>query len=85
VNLDGTWTTVINGQQLIMQFQGNRYQGWINGVLSETGVFQVQGNRITAQTNTGTTFSNTFQWNPNGMSFSMTGPNGYTIVFQRIQ
>ncbi|RRD65029.1 hypothetical protein EII26_04950 [Fretibacterium sp. OH1220_COT-178] len=83
--LDGVWGAFVNGQQLVMQIQGNQYGVWVNGMPSEAGVFQIQGNRMYGQTNTGAAFSNLFQWDPSGMAFAITAPNGFTIVYQRMQ
>jgi hypothetical protein len=85
ISLDGTWGAIVNGQQWVMQYQGNQYQGWINGIPAETGVYQIQGNTMTGQTNTGMTFSNFFQMDPSGMAYTVTMPNGFTIVYQRMR
>jgi hypothetical protein len=68
-----------------MQIQGNQYQGWINGIPSEAGIFQIQGNVMSGQTSVGVSYSNIFQMAPSGMSFSITAPNGFMIVYQRMQ
>jgi hypothetical protein len=68
-----------------MQIQGNQYQAWINGMPSEAGIFQIQGNMMYGQTTTGAQFTNVFQWDPSGRAFSITVQNGFTIVYQRMQ
>ena len=50
------------------------------------GVFQIQGNAMYGQTTMGAAYTNYFQWNPNGMAFSITSPiTGITLVYQRMQ
>ncbi|MDR1732401.1 MAG: hypothetical protein LBR61_09960 [Synergistaceae bacterium] len=85
VSLDGVWGAMVNGQQWVMQYQGNRYQGWINGMPAEAGIFQIQGNMMVGQTTTGMAFSNFFQMAPDGSMFQITAPNGFSIVYQRMQ
>jgi len=91
MSLDGMWGAMVNGQQWVMQIQLNpyqqayQYQGWINGMPSEAGMFQIQGNTMYGQTTTGATYTNTFQWDPSGMAFSITGQNGFSITYQRMQ
>ncbi len=84
-SLDGVWGAVVNGVQFVMQFQGNQYQAWQNGVPFESGFFQVQGNIAQGMTSQGVPFMNIFQLAPNGMTLSITYQNGFTILFQRMQ
>ncbi|MDR1732400.1 MAG: hypothetical protein LBR61_09955 [Synergistaceae bacterium] len=85
VSLDGVWGAMVNGQQWVMQYQGNQYQGWINGMPAEAGIFQIQGNMMVGRTTTGMAFSNFFQMDPSGSMFQITAPNGFSIVYQRMQ
>lgn len=90
IDLNGMWGTYFNGQPLVMQIQGSpagyQYQAWLNGMPFEAGVFQIQGNAMYGQTTMGAAYTNYFQWNPNGMAFSITSPiTGITLVYQRMQ
>ena len=85
-SLDGLWGTASSGVQITMQIQGNQYQAWMNGILFESGMFQIEGNIMYVQMVTGQQFSNIIQWDSNGMSFSLTNTlTGMTIVYQRMQ
>ena len=90
INLTGVWGTVINGQQAVMQVQLGidqqtyQYQAWLNGMFFEAGVFQIQGNNMVGQTTGGQSYTIPFQLGLNGMSFSLTYPNG-TVIYQRMQ
>ncbi|MCR5346577.1 MAG: hypothetical protein K6E38_02275 [Fretibacterium sp.] len=84
ISLNGVWGTVLpNGVQAVIQIQGNQYWGWINGLPSESGFFQIQGNVMQGQTSTGTTFITQFQCD--GRILSMRFQDGSTITYQRMQ
>ncbi|GAB1401088.1 hypothetical protein MASR1M66_25600 [Aminivibrio sp.] len=86
VGLNGVWGSYINGQQVVMQIQGNQYQMWMNGMPYEAGLFQVQGNVLQGRTSAGVVFSNYILVNPNGMEFMLTDmQTGISVVYQRIQ
>jgi hypothetical protein len=86
-SLDGVWGTYLQtGQQYIMQIMGNQYQTWINGMPSESGVFQIQGNMISGQNNMGQFFSHYFQMYPGGAALMlMNQETGMSLMLQRIQ
>ena len=83
--LNGTWGTVMNGQQVVMQINGNQYAFWTNGVMTEMGVCQVQGNVIAGQNQMGVPFRNVFQLDPTGRILMMTTQQGFTTTWQRLQ
>ena len=86
MGLNGVWGAYINGQQVVMQIQGNQYQTWMNGVPYETGLFQIQGNILQGQTSMGAFFSHYLLVNPNGMEFMLTNmQTGMAVVYQRLQ
>ena len=83
--LEGVWGAIVNGQQWVLQYQGNQYYGWINGQPSEMGIFQLNGNIITGRTNNGVEFQARVQFDNSGRFMSFTFPNGNTINYQRMQ
>ena len=86
VGLNGVWGAYINGQQVVMQIQGNQYQIWMNGMPYQTGLFQIQGNVLQGQTSMGVFFSQYLLVNPNGMEFMLTDmQTGLVVVYQRMQ
>jgi hypothetical protein len=86
INLTGVWGTIMNGQQVVMQIQGNQYQSWMNGVPFEAGMFQIQGNMMYGQNQTGMPFTYYFQLGPGGLTFSITDAvTGMTVMYQRMQ
>ena len=86
VTLDGTWGTLFNGQQVVMQVQGNRYQTWVNGAPYESGMFRVQGDTMTVQTMTGAVYTQYFRIDATGSVFTITNAQtGMTFVYQRMQ
>lgn len=86
-SLDGVWGAYLQaGQQYVMQIQGNQYQSWINGMPSESGVFQIQGNLMSGQNHMGQYFTHYFQMYPGGMAFTiMNQETGMSLTLQRIQ
>ena len=86
VGLNGVWGAYINGQQIVMQIQGNQYQMWMNGMPYQTGLFQIQGNILQGQTSMGEFFSHYLLVNPNGREFMLTDmQTGLAVVYQRMQ
>jgi hypothetical protein len=86
ITLDGTWGTMFNGQQLVMQVAGNRYQVWIDGAPYESGVFSVQGDVMHVRTANGMVFSQYFRIDPTGTVFTVTNAQtGMTVVYQRLR
>jgi len=83
VNLDGVYQTYMNGQQLVLQFQGNNYYIWLNGQPAEMGTFQRDGNVLNGRKSTGETFTNTVQLNGNNLM--LTDVNNMHITYQKIQ
>ncbi len=83
--LEGVWGAIVNGQQWVLQYQGNQYYGWINGQPSEMGIFQLNGNIITGRTSNGVEFQARVQFDNSGKFMSFTFPNGNTINYQRMQ
>ena len=75
---------MVNGQQMVIQIQGNQYMTWVNGTIAEAGAFQIQGNTMQVFMTTGKMYLQYFQWSPDGTAFSITDPNGVTAVFQRM-
>ena len=86
-NLDitGVWGAYVNGQQWIIQYQGNNYYGWINGQPSEMGIFTVKGKTITGSNNHGVTFTAELELDDDGDELDMTFENGSTIHYQKLQ
>ena len=85
LNIDGVWGAYYNGQQLITQFKGNQYFGWINNQPSEMGMIQIEGNVITGKNNKGVEFTATLELSDDGKSLTMTFINGNTLNYQRLQ
>ena len=82
-NIDGVWGAYVNGQQWVVQYQGNQYYGWINGQPSEMGIISFSGNTMTGQNNKGESFSATVQLE--GNTLTLTFPNGNAIQYQKLQ
>ena len=86
LSLEGVWQTMVNGQQLTIQFQGNNYYLWMNGQPAEMGVFQRNGNVLTGTiTNTGQPFRSTINIDPSGRSFTLTDSNNFSVIYQKVQ
>ena len=83
VNIEGVWQTYVNGQQLVLQFQGNNYYVWINGQPVEMGTFQIQGSKLIGTKSTGESFSNNVQ--VSGNNLILTDSNNARIVYQKFQ
>ena len=84
--LEGRWGTQLqNGMQMIFVFQGNQYQALINGQLTETGTFVLNGNRLEYTVLTGPNQGQrgVNQWQVNGTILVMTLPNGAMVQFMR--
>ncbi|MBQ9419616.1 MAG: hypothetical protein IJU31_04485 [Synergistaceae bacterium] len=85
-SLEGVWQAMVNGQQLVMQFQGNNYYLWLNGQPAEMGTFQRSGNVLTGViSNTGKPFRNTVNIDPSGNSFTLTDPNNVSITYYLVR
>lgn len=85
-SLEGVWQAMLNGQQLVMQFQGNNYYLWLNGQPAEMGTFQRNGNVLSGViSNTGKPFRNTVNVDPSGSSFTLTDSNGVGITYYKVQ
>ena len=86
ISLEGVWQAYLNGQQLVLQFQGNNYYVWVNGQPAEMGTFQRQGNVLTGTiSGTGAPFRNTINFDSTGKNFTMTDSNNFSITYQRVQ
>ena len=86
INIDGVWGSMLNGQQVVMQVQGNQYQAWMNGAPFEGGVFQIQGNIMYGQAYGGVPFTRYVQMDPSGYYFTLSDPaSGAYITYQRMQ
>lgn len=86
INLTGVWGTILNGQQVVMQIQGNQYQSWMNGIPFEAGMFQIQGNMMYGQNQMGMPFNYYFQLGPGGLTFTITDAvTGMMVMYQRMQ
>ena len=85
ISLEGVWGAIVNGQQWVTQYQGNQYYGWINGVPSEMGIFQINGNVISGRTTNGVTFQAEINFDQSGKFMTLTFPNGNSINYQRMQ
>lgn len=79
VNLDGTWTAA-NGQISIVLAQG-QYQTWMNGQMTDQGVYQIQGNVITARNYAGQ--SEQIGWSLQGNCLTLRYQNGVVLVLYR--
>ena len=85
-SLEGVWQTYVNGQQLVMQFQGNNYYIWLNGQPAEMGTFQRNGDVLSGIiSNTGQPFRNTIKFDSTGKSFTLTDTNNSSIIYQKVQ
>lgn len=85
IDITGVWGAYVNGQQWIIQYQGNNYYGWINGQPSEMGIFTVKGKTITGSNNHGVTFTAELELDDDGDELDMTFENGNTIRYQKLQ
>ena len=85
VNINGVWGAYAEGKQIILQYEGNNYFGWINGEPSEMGIFTINGNTITGTSSKGEKFTNKIELDDSGEFFDMTYTNGKTIRYQKLQ
>lgn len=84
-SLNGVWGAYVNGQQWVMQYQGNNYYGWINGQPSEMGIFQFDGEVIRGQSNAGVNFIAEVDLDASGQTMTLTFANGNSITYQKLQ
>ena len=84
-NLNGVWQAVVNGQQLVMQIDGNQYYMWLNGQPAEMGTCEINGNEISGVVNNGETYKNTFSLDNSGKVLTLTSSNNVTIIYQKVQ
>ena len=71
-SLEGSWETTMNGQQVVMQMQGNKYWTWINGQPFDTGTFTfdgIQSLQGTSEVSPEYSFDNIVSFNADGNSF----------------
>lgn len=85
IDITGVWGAYVEGKQVILQYQGNNYFGWINGVPSEMGIFTINGNKITGTSNKGEKFTNEIEIDESGEFLDMTYTNGLTVRYQKLQ
>ena len=85
VNINGTWGAVVNGQQWVVQYNNGQYYGWINGVPTEAGVYEINGDEIAGRNNQGVNFNAKLKLDPTGGFLLLTFPNGNMIQYQRMQ
>ncbi len=85
LNINGTWGAIVNGQQWVIQYNNGQYYGWINGVPSEMGVYEVNGNTIAGHNNSGVKFQATVKLDPTGEFLLLMFQNGNAIQYQRMQ
>lgn len=85
VNINGTWAAIVNGQQWVIQYSNGQYYGWINGMPSETGVYEINGNTIAGRSNNGVNFEATVKLDPTGNFLLLMFPNGNAIQYERMQ
>ena len=85
INIDGVWGAYYDGHQLITQFQGSNYYGWIDGQPSEMGIIRVEGSTITGSNNKGVDFTAELELDGTGKLLSKKFPNGNVIHYQRLQ
>ncbi len=84
-NIEGVWQAYMNGQQLVLQFQGNNYYIWLNGQPAEMGSFQRDGNKLIGHKSTGEAFQNTVQVDAAGKNLILTDSNNFSMTYQRVQ
>ena len=84
-NIEGVWQTYMNGQQIVLQFQGNNYYVWLNTQPAEMGSFTREGNVLNCTKSTGEQFRNTVQVDPSGKNLMLTDTNNMSITYQRMQ
>lgn len=85
VNINGTWGAVVNGQQWVIQYNNGQYDGWINGIPADSGVYEIKGNVIAGKNNSGVNFDASVKLDPTGNFLLLTFPNGNMIQYQRMQ
>lgn len=85
IDITGVWGAYVEGKQVILQYQGNNYFGWINGVPSEMGIFTINGNTITGTSSKGEKFTNEIDIDDSGEFLDMTYTNGLTVRYQKLQ
>ena len=83
INLEGVYQAYVNGQQIVLQFQGNNYYCWLNGQPAEMGTFIIQGNNLTGTKSTGEKFNNVFQLS--GNTLILTDNDNMNIIYQKVQ
>ena len=84
-NIDGVWGAYVNGQQWIIQYQGNNYYAWINGQPSEMGIFTLSGNTMTGMNNHGVEFTAELELDDDGTELVMTFENGNAIRYMKLK
>ena len=84
-NIEGVWQTYMNGQQIVLQFQGNYYYIWLNGQPIELGSFTRQGNVLDGRKSTGETFRNTVQVDSSGKTLILTDSSNMSMTYSRVQ
>lgn len=85
VNLNGVWQAILNGQQLVLQIDGNQYYMWLNGQPVQMGTCEIKGNEISGVTHTGKPYKNTFSLDNSGKVLTMTESNNVTVIYQKVQ
>ena len=84
-NIEGVWQTYMNGQQIVLQFQGNNYYMWLNGQPMEMGSFQRDGNVLNGRKSTGEAFRNTVQVDQAGRTLILSDTNNFSMTYQKVQ
>lgn len=85
IDITGVWGAYVEGKQVILQYQGNNYFGWINGVPSEMGIFTINGNKITGTSSKGEKFTNEIDIDDSSEFLDMTYTNGLTVRYQKLR
>ena len=85
IDITGVWGAYVEGKQIILQYQGDNYFGWIDGVPSEMGIFTIKGKIMTGTSSKGEKFTNEIDIDSSGEFLDMTFENGKTVRYQKLQ
>ena len=85
ININGTWAAIVNGQQWVIQYDNGQYNGWINGMPAESGVYEINGDVIAGRNSNGVNFEANIKLDPTGNYLLFNFPNGSAIQYERMQ
>ncbi|MBR0069139.1 MAG: hypothetical protein IJP97_01450 [Synergistaceae bacterium] len=85
ININGTWAAIVNGQQWVIQYDNGQYNGWINGMPAESGVYEINGDVIAGRNSNGVNFEANIKLDPTGNYLLFNFPDGSAIQYERMQ